>query len=106
MKNVIKAYFVFSILTLSMAACTMGDKGEGHVTDSTSMDTTQAGSGGAGGAGGAGGGGMSSGSGGGSGTAGASGSSSDSTATPGTIPRDTTQKDRSSNGAADVKPKK
>lgn len=91
MKNLIKAYFVFSILAVSMAACTAGDKGSGHVPDSSSMDTSQAGSSAAGNGG--------------------KSESFDSSAmgnkaTPGTIPRDTTQKDRSANGGADFKPKK
>jgi hypothetical protein len=116
MKNLIKAYFVFSVLTVSMAACTAGDKGSENRTDSSSVDTSQSGSPGSGGGGmsssgggASGGGGAMSGGGGTSGSSGTSGGSDSSGGdklTPGSIPRDTTQKDRSANGGADFEPKK
>jgi hypothetical protein len=110
MKNLIKAYFVFSVLTVSMAACTAGDKGSENRTDSSSVDTSQSGSPGSGGGGMSSSGGGASGGGGGtsgsSGTSGGSDSSGGDKLTPGSIPRDTTQKDRSANGGADFEPKK
>jgi predicted small lipoprotein YifL len=87
MKNLLKPSFAAAILVLSLAACTAGDKGSEKVADSVSIDTTQT-SGGTGGS-----------------SESVDSSSIDTAATPGGISRDTTQKNRSGNSAADYKPK-
>jgi len=88
MKNLLKSSFALATLVVFFSACTAGDKGSEQVADSVSIDTTQT-SGGTGG----------------SGTS-VDSSSIDTAATPGKVTRDTSQKNRSANGAADFKPQK
>lgn len=88
MKNLLKPTFALAFLVFSLAACTAGDKGSEKVPDSVRIDTTQT-SGGTGGS-----------------SESVDSSSMDSTATPGNVTRDTTQKNRSGNSAADFKPNK
>ncbi|MDB5020216.1 MAG: hypothetical protein JWQ28_1343 [Pedobacter sp.] len=88
MKNLLKSHFALATLFLSLSACTMGDKGSEKVTDSSSIDTSQT-SGGTGGS-----------------SESVDSSSIDTAATPGNVSRDTSQKNRSGNSAADYKPKK
>jgi hypothetical protein len=89
MKNVLKPYIAIAFLIFSLSACTAGDKGDGHATDSTTIDTAQSASSSAGS---------------GAGAEGGDSSMMDSAGTPGTMSRDTSQKNRSANGAADYKP--
>lgn len=42
MKSLFKPVLAFSFLTLSLAACSFGDKGDESVADSVRLDTTQA----------------------------------------------------------------
>jgi len=89
MKNLLKSSFALATLVVFFSACTAGDKGSEQVADSVSIDTTQ----------------TSGGTGGGSGES-VDSSSIDTAATPGKVTRDTSQKNRSANGAADFKPQK
>lgn len=88
MKNILKPAFALAFLAFSLSACTAGDKGSEKVPDSVSIDTTKSS--------------MS--------TGGASesvdSSSMDTASKANQMNRDTTQKDRSGNSAADYKPKK
>jgi hypothetical protein len=86
MKNLIKPVFGLAVLILSLGACTAGDKGSEKVPDSASIDTSRT-SGGTGGS-----------------SASVDSSSIDNAATPSNVSRDTSQKNRSANGAADYKP--
>jgi hypothetical protein len=88
MKNLLKSSFALATLAVFFSACTAGDKGSEQVADSVRIDTTQT-SGGTGGSG-----------------ASVDSSSIDTAATPGKVTRDTSQKNRSANGAADFKPQK
>jgi predicted small lipoprotein YifL len=88
MKNVLRPSFALAIFILSLAACTAGDKGSEKVADSVSIDTTQT-SGGTGGS-----------------SESVDSSSMDAASSPGNVSRDTSQKNRSGNSAADYKPKK
>jgi predicted small lipoprotein YifL len=88
MKNILRPTFALAVFILSLAACTAGDKGSEKVADSVRIDTTKT-SGGTGG----------------SGTS-VDSSTIDTAATPGSVSRDTSQKNRSGNSAADYKPNK
>jgi hypothetical protein len=92
MKNLFKSTYAVAALGLFLSACTAGDRGSEQVADSVSIDTSQSSSSSAGNGGGS--------------SESFDSSAVDTAASPGGIIRDTSQKDRSSNGAADFKPQR
>jgi hypothetical protein len=92
MKNLLKPTFAVAALALFLSACTAGDKASEQVADSVSIDTSQSATSSAGNEGGQ--------------SESFDSSAVDTGASPGGVVRDTSQKNRSANGAADFKPQR
>ena len=92
MKNLFKSTFAIGTLALLLSACTAGDKGSEQVADSVSIDTSQTSTSSAGNGDGQ--------------SESFDSSAIDTGATPGSVTRDTTLKNRSANGSADFKPQR